>query len=180
MARGSSLFEQDSAWSDFLKMERGSRRLSTTGSMEVSLVRYPWFSRLKMDSPAIQRKVGQKIATKIRARIKKGSDSKGSLPNTKRDERPILNDTGRLIRSIKYRKKMRDVAPSGTRRDGHKYNKKSRNKNASVFAIQVFTKDIDPLNADEYTGLIEKIAAAEIQKQIDSGKFSLLHEMRTT
>lgn len=148
------------------------------GATGPSLVTYPWFQRLKMDSRKINKIMGRVLARKIRARMRRGQDSDGALPNTKREGRPFLNDTGKLIKSIKY--KNGEVAPTGTRRDDHKWTKRVQNRNAAILAVQVFERDdIDPLEPSEFDQVVADAAEREIAKQIDRGEFQILGELRT-
>ena len=161
--------------SSFQRSASGGSR----GTMEISLVEYPWFQRIKMNSDELAFQVGRKIATAVRKRLRKGQADAGSaLPQVKRGGRTVLNDSGKLIRSIKYDKKLREIAPKGKRRDGHKWNKSVGNRNAAIMAVHIHTLEIDPLGSEDFGPMFEEIAAKEIQRQIDRGEFSLVHDMR--
>ena len=143
----------------------------------VSLVDYPLLKRLKVDAGAVQKKIGKTVQRRVRARIKKGMQDEGvPLPNTKRDSRPMLRDSGRLINSIKYDRG--EVAASGKRRDGHKWNQSVQNRNAAIMAVQIFTQEIDPLGPRDFRAEAEKLAAEEIQKQIENGALGFSAEMQ--
>lgn len=136
--------------------------------------------RLKVDVGKIEAKMANAIASRVRRQIKNGKGSEGDLPAPLDD---ILGEplqrTGQMLKSIKRRNAKSDgatfVGPGGVRSDGK--------RNAAIFYI-LQAKDQRTLSA-EPLGVTEKMETAsvkaaekEIAKQIKSGKFGLVSELK--
>lgn len=134
----------------------------------------PVFKRLRVDRDKVNAKVANRAALLVRKRLKKGEDADGPLPKAE-DGGPILNDSGRLIKSVKQRKAKRGdgriVRATGQRERGK--------RNAAIMAIQIAKKDIDPLGLSvDMTEDLAKVMNREINRQVRAGKLGLVHELR--
>jgi len=70
----------------------------------------PWTLRLALDSDKVLRRVGGKVATRVRRLLRAGKDH--GPTHVPRDGRPFWN-TGEMVRSIKYQGEM--VSPEWSR-----------------------------------------------------------------
>ena len=149
---------------------------------------FPLSIRLALDSAEVEKKVGTKLATAIRKRLRKGVDAHGeALPALKTGKRP-LKSTGKLLRSIKYQRKLGFVAPS-VRSNRDDISKRARS-NFGLMAIQisgVFRKGssasrepIDPMGAQADSTLKTMQAATtdEVNRQLAKGQAGLVLELK--
>lgn len=137
----------------------------------------PFNMRLRFDGEKVAQSVGRKVASKIRRKLKKGEDYDGNALPVGKDGGPGLNDTGRLIKSIKYRKGTATIEPTGKREDVSK----RAGGNFGLLSIHIQTRDIDPLGTGSGKQLdkdLNEQTEKEIAKQIKSGKATLVGELR--
>jgi len=139
------------------------------------LLQYPAKMRIKINRPKIEQVMGRRLAALIRARLRSGAQAGGSMPVPVRGGRPF-NQSGRLIRSIKYQGG--HVRATGRRKDGHKWSSRVQNRNHAILAIQVATRGIDPLGVStKIEAEIARVAEAEIARQLSAGEGGLLAEL---
>lgn len=163
---------------------------------------FPVNIRLGLNGDAVTRKVGQRLATKIRSRLRKGLDGDGSpLPRPLSGGKP-LNNTGLLIKSIKYVPRLGMVLPSTGIREGA-YDKPRKSSQISsrarsnfglmtIHISGIYTRkgasssrsrpDIDPMGqgSDENRKIIETETNREISRQLARGEAGLLLELGKT
>lgn len=128
---------------------------------------------LDLDERALDRAIGEAVAAAVRARLRSGLGAKGSLPPPDDHENPPLDDTGELIRSIKFvpgtGKAKGRVMPTGVR-----VNDRGRSNAMVLRALLRARPDLrrsSPLGATAAERR-EAIAAAkkEITRQAHSGR----------
>lgn len=79
-------------------------------------VRIPTRIALTIDTDKISKYVGNRLAQKIRKRLRSGMDGDGgALNRPKRGSHPPMKETGRLIRSIRYQRRLGRVEPDSLR-----------------------------------------------------------------
>ena len=149
---------------------------------------FPLSIRLALDSAEVEKKVGTKLATAIRKRLRKGVDAQGeALPPPKTGKRP-LKSTGKLLRSIKYQRRLGFVAPS-VRSNRDDISKRARS-NFGLMSIQisgVFRKGssasrepIDPMGAqaDSTLKTMQATTTDEVNRQLSRGRAGLILELK--
>lgn len=156
---------------------RGRFGGSTGQQMLTVSVDVPINLRLQFDATRVTKRVGQRIAAKLRSALKKGQTYEGDAIPAGKDGGPPLMDTGRLIRSIKYRKQTQTIEPTGKREDVSR----RAQGNFGLLMIHLQTREIDPLSTGESGKIYEDVAAATekaIAKEIEGGKATLVGELR--
>lgn len=134
--------------------------------------------RLKLDSARVEARVGNKIAAFIRRRI----GSRVSLRSG-----TSLNQTGDLIRSIKYDKKAGVVRPSVRTRPGASPRARSNFGIMKIYISGKFRRDgyqrlerTDPMGSED-PKLLNKIpqwTQQAINSELKAGRASLVDELR--
>ena len=146
------------------------------GLLDVTLV-FPAKIELRLNDKKMVRKVGQAVATKVRRRLRAGKGRAGeTIPQAKQGDTPPLNKTGSLIRAVKYdgRGQVRAVGktnrPSGSG---------GTDDNYKIMAVQVGTRDIDPMGVDTDTEKAkDKAAQKEVDRQFKRGEATLAASLK--
>ena len=128
--------------------------------------------RIKLDADKLLNEIGKKIASKARKHIRAGESFDGDpLPAPEGGGAP-LNDTGRLLRSLRYSKRTKSIQPSGKHDNGK--------KNVAILAIQIAKQEIDPLGTTgtQLDEALQQIAQIEIDKMAAKRKIQLLTEIK--
>lgn len=163
---------------------------------------FPATIRLHLDSAEVEKRVGRKIATAVRKRIRKGLDAYGeALPKPKFAEGKgrAFFDTGRMVRSIKFQRsrvasdgkasrgKFSFVGPS-TRRNRNELSTRAYSS-FGLMSIQmrgIFQQgkvrsrpQVDAMGADAPTtlGIMQRETEAEVARQLASGRYGLQLEL---
>jgi hypothetical protein len=156
--------------------------------LKVSL-NMPTKIRLKLNGEKVKKKAGQRLATTIRARLRRGVDGDGTKMPEPEDGGSALKDSGKLLRSIKYRqipakrgsaKKVRVVAPSTTRRSDIS---KRAHGNFGLMSIHTAKEEYeDPMGQNDpgTAKVLEDAATKEIARQLAKGEGGLKLELKHT
>lgn len=149
----------------------------------VDLSKWPLSVRLRLDSGRVSAAVGRKVAAAVRRRIRAGIGLRSGQ---------TLNESGRLIRSISYNKRIGIVAPNFRSREDvskrvknnyalmlvHIYGKYK--KNAYRLGRGYRSEYSDPMGTNDRSMWkdIEKWTEDAIAKELKSGKSGLIMELR--
>lgn len=145
--------------------------------MTIDWSRWPTRVRFKINKDKLFKKVGGRVASGVKRRIKKGEGADGmSLPPPQSATNPPLMRTKKLWRSIKYDRRLKEVIPSTKRRED--VSRRARS-NFGLMRILIVQRDIDPMGVD--SGLEKTMSTAsqkEIKRQINSGEGGLITELK--
>ena len=163
---------------------------------------FPATIRLRIDSAELEKRVGKKLATSVRKRIRKGLDAEGKpLPKpefAKGKGRPFF-DTGKMVRSIKFqrsraqkdkgsRQKFSFVGPS-TRPNRSELSARAYSS-FGLMSIQmrgIFKQgkqrsrpQVDAMGAESPSTLaiIQRETQGEVDRQLKSGRYGLELELQ--
>lgn len=153
-----------------VKMDRDMLRRALT----VDLTELDFATRLKVNGDEMMRRVGQRVATKVRSGIKKQTNWDGSrFPGG-----VTLQRSKTLLRSIKYRRGI--VAPDWwiLRTD---VSRRARTSYGLMAIHVAMIPGLDPFGwrqPDARAAELTDLAAVELGRQIDRGEAGLIFELR--
>ena len=127
---------------------------------------------LEIDEKKVERFVGNRIARVIRGRLRKGIDGNGSALPMPKDGRPG-RQTGSMLRSIKYNRKLGRVEPSSRIRKDKAPGDRVNN-NYAIMSVHINSgRWVDPMGAESSTQQAQIVddVNSQLQKQIDRGAF---------
>lgn len=133
--------------------------------------------RLKIDAEKVKSAAGNKLAKNVRERLQVGQGAEGKLPESKsrNGAGEPLKDTGQLLESVKYVKRLSRVLPTGKRSDGK--------RNMAIMAMQNAERPelaaTDPMGVtDEESEKFGEDAQKEINRQLAKGEAGLSAEIQ--
>ncbi len=152
--------------------------MTMDGGIEVDLSNFPLDWRLRLDSERIMRKVGNKVAARVRRRMKTRKGMRSGQD---------LNNTGALIRSVKYDRREGVVRPSVRTRSDVSRRVRS---NYGLYRVHLSGKyrrigyqRLEPMDAlgteDPATWQdIEQLVEQAVAKELKSGRGGLVGELK--
>lgn len=143
---------------------------------------FPLNMRLKINSEKVKSVAANKLAAQVRNRLEDEQGAAGPMPRRKATAiigpqpegtkgQRALNDTGQLLKSVKYRKDISQILPTGTRADGK--------RNVGIAFMQLAERPelaaSDPFGVtDDEEATFNENAEKEIARQLESGEAGLV------
>jgi hypothetical protein len=166
--------------------------MSEESPLKVS-TNFPTQIRLQINGDKVKKKAGQKLATFIRARIRRGIDGDGTKLPIPEDGGSPLRDSRKMVNTIRYRKLPADkrrkgvktkyndvVAPSTSRRTDAQ---RGANSNFGIMSIHTAEPGYeDPMGQnDPHTiKVLADAATKEVARQLAKGEGGLKLELKKT
>lgn len=120
--------------------------------MKAQLINWPWSFRLRGRKRVVLTRVGRKLATRLRKRLRRRRTDNGTIPRGLR-----LRKTGELINSIRYEAGTRTIAPRGSR---------GRISNLSLMRVHIKRLSINPMGLRTEAKAIKKLVREEVRKEM--------------
>ena len=145
--------------------------------IEVDFKRIPLRLRLKLDTAKLSARIGREVAKAVKKRLRRGGGTRDGQD---------LKETGRLIRSIRYNKRLEQVMPQGKRADVSR----RAGGNFGLMKIHISgkyrregiqrTEATDPMGTNDPTlvKVINDALEKGLAKQLRSGNTQLINKLR--